>query len=265
MNLTDDFILKCQKGTTILFDDICALFPPRLGEVVDLDYSKFNQYTQIILMEKPDLEKNPENEEMIKLLKELNDFQYFLLLTTMDKEFNELAKQAFHFFTHEKVSFSIDPAQIIIGPLDEKHIINEESFIAFRAAIRKICFININDDSDEIIINPDDSPKLKAMKKKMIENRKKVAKAKANKRKQEAGGDINFSDLVGSVALAVPGLNMDNIWNITYYSFQDQLKRMGWQEEYKTNTRAALAGAKIDKSKLKYWIRSIKSSDDNTK
>ena len=52
---------------------------------------------------------------------------------------------------------------------------------------------------------------------------------------------------------------MSNIWNITYYAFQDQLKRMGWHERFNINNRAALAGAKIDKSELKYWIKSIKS------
>ena len=36
---------------------------------------------------------------------------------------------------------------------------------------------------------------------------------------------------------------------------------MGWREEYNTNSRAALAGAKIKKEQLKYWIRSIKNND----
>ena len=46
---------------------------------------------------------------------------------------------------------------------------------------------------------------------------------------------------------------------MTYYMFQDQLKRMGWKEQYQLNQRAALAGAKLKKDQLQYWIRTIAS------
>ena len=68
--------------------------------------------------------------------------------------------------------------------------------------------------------------------------------------------------MVGSVALAVPGLNMINIWDLTYYSFQDQLKRMGWHEKYYNNMQAALAGAKMKNKQLEYWMKSISSNDN---
>ena len=55
---------------------------------------------------------------------------------------------------------------------------------------------------------------------------------------------------------------MANIYDITYYAFQDQLKRMGWRDQYDINSRAAMAGAKIDKKQLKHWMRSI-TFDDN--
>jgi len=35
----------------------------------------------------------------------------------MDMKTNQIMKEAFNFFTHEQASFSLDPAQIIIGPL----------------------------------------------------------------------------------------------------------------------------------------------------
>ena len=94
----------------------------------------------------------------------------------------------------------------------------------------------------------------------MRQNREKVRKAKAKKAAREKT-DLNFSDLIASITINDCGLNMDNIWNITYYAFHDQLKRMGWRDQFNINNRAALAGAKLKKSQLKHWIRSIASSD----
>ena len=48
-----------------------------------------------------------------------------------------------------------------------------------------------------------------------------------------------------------------NVWDLTYYAFQDQLRRMSWREEFDINTRASLAGAKLDKKKLSHWIKSM--------
>ena len=42
MNLTDDMVLKFQKGSPLLFEDICAIRSPKLGEVVDVGYANFD-------------------------------------------------------------------------------------------------------------------------------------------------------------------------------------------------------------------------------
>ena len=110
----------------------------------------------------------------------------------------------------------------------------------------------------DIILRDDDSEATRRLKLQMMRNRELVAKAKARQNRQEAS-DIQFTDLVGSVALGVSGLNGVVIWDMTYYMFQDQLKRMGWKEQYQLNQRAALAGAKLKKDQLQYWIRTIAS------
>ena len=257
MNLTDDFVLKCQSGTPVFLEDICAIFPATLREIAALGYEKFWQYVQVLTMQKPIMEGKEDN-EMNQLIDSLTDFQYFLMMTNLDAEINQTAKEAFRFFTHENVIFSLEPAQIIIGPIEEKHLLLEENFYDFRRILRRMYFIDT--DVDEVIIYEDDDPRVKAMKKQRIKNREKVARAKAKQRANE-GGDIKFSDLVGSVAVGNCGLNISNIWDITYYAFHDQLKRMGWREQFNINNRAALAGAKLKKSQLKHWIKSIASDD----
>ena len=41
MNLTDNEVLKFQKGSPVFIDDICAVYSDTLGEIVDIGYDNF--------------------------------------------------------------------------------------------------------------------------------------------------------------------------------------------------------------------------------
>ena len=256
MNLTDNEVLKFQRGGPVFIDDICAIYSVTLGEIVDVGYDNFQQYLGVLTMEKP-LEVR-EDEEVNNLLKEISDFQYLLLMATMDIKVNTTIKSAFRFFTHSQISFVMDPPQIVIGPVEEQHILDEQHFYDFQRLLRRMYFLE--QEGDEIIIYDDDDPATKRLKMQMRANREKVRRAKAAKAAKDKS-DLKMSDLIGSMTLNDCGLNMKNIWDITYYAFHDQLKRMGWRDQFNINQKAALAGAKINKSQLKHWMRSIASSD----
>lgn len=257
MNLTDDDVLKFQRGSPVFLDDICAVYPAFMGEIIDLGYSVFQKYLSVLIAEKPIIKKT-DDDEFKQLIAELTDFQYLLMMTQIDMEINQTVKDAFKFFTHENIVFSLDPAQIIIGPIEEKHLLTEEKFYDLRRILKRMYFIE--QEGEEIIIYPDDPPATRRLKEQMRINREKVRRAKAKQAEKEKS-DLKFSDLIGSICIDNCGLNMENIWNITYYAFHDQLKRMGWRDQFNINNQAALAGAKLKKSQLKHWMRSIASSD----
>lgn len=260
MNLTDNETLKFMRGSPVLLDDICAIYPARMGEIVDIGYDKFQQYLGVLTMEKPIQKPGEKETELSKILSSLTNFEYFLLTSTLDAGLNLLMKQGFRFFTHEDATFSLDPAQIVIGPLAEQHILNEEKFYEFQRILKRMYFIDV--EGDDIIINDDDSPAVIRLKLQMRENREKVRRAKAAKAARE-GTDLKLSDLIGSITINNCGLNMENIWNITYYAFHDQLKRMGWRDQFNINNQAAMAGAKLKESQLKHWMRPIASSENH--
>ena len=260
MNLTDDEVLKFQKGTPVFLDDICAIYSLTVGEIVDIGYSNFQKYLGILISTKPEI-KSGEDSEMAELLKNLTDFQYLLLMASLDPDINQTLKEAIRVFTHEEeVFFSLDPAQIVLGPLEEKHLLTEDKFYDFQRILKRAYFIEV--EGEEIIINEDDPPEVRELKQKMRRNREQLALAKAKKASRERS-DLKLSDLIGSMAINNCNLNMKNIWNITYYAFHDQLKRMGWRDQFNINNRAALAGAKLKKSQLKHWMRSIANSDNH--
>ena len=70
-------------------------------------------------------------------------------MTQLDVEANITVKQAIKFFTHEEAVFSMDPAQIILGPEEEKHILSEEKFHDFQRILKKMYFL---DSAEEEII-----------------------------------------------------------------------------------------------------------------
>ena len=243
-----------MKGSPVFLDDICAIYPRKLGDIVDIGYSTFLKYINLFNMEKPSLQEVKDN-ELSALLNKLDDFQYFLFMVNIDSESNQLAKNAFHFFTHEQVIFSLEQEEIIIGPPQERHLMVAEDFYNFRKILRRMYFLDVS--KDDIVIEEDDDPRVRAIKKKLLERKKKLKKAKT----KDNDSNVEFSDLIGSLTLNNCGLNMENIWNITYYAFHDQLKRMGWRDQFNINNQMALAGAKVDKEKLKHWIKSISSEN----
>ena len=256
MNLTDNETLKFLRGSPILLDDICAIYPATLGEIIDLGYDKFQQYLSVVTATKPtDIKKD---DELQNLMAQLTDFQFILFMASIDPKTNALIKEAFRFFTHEEVTIVLDPPNILVGPLTDRRMMDEKYFYDFQHIIKRMYFLEV--EGDEIIIYEDDDPATKRIKMQMRANREKVRKAKA-RQNQAKGSDMKFSDLIGSMTINDCGLNMLNVWDITYYAFHDQLKRMGWRDQFNINQKAALAGAKINKSQLKHWMRSIASGD----
>ena len=257
MNLTDDEVLKFLKGSPIFIEDICAVFPPTVGAIVDEGYENFQKYVSVLTATKPNTQYD-KDKELKDLMKKLSDFQYILLMANLDPQIHTLLKKGFRFFTHEDALFSLEPAQIVIGPIAEKHILSEDKFYYFQRLIRRMCFLET--EEDEIIIYDDDPEITKRLKLQQRDRREKLRRAKAKEAKKN-GTDLKFSDLIGSITLNDCGLNIINVWDISYYAFHDQLKRMGWRDQFNINQRAALAGAKIEKSQLKHWMRSIADSD----
>lgn len=257
MNLTDDEVLKFLKGSPIFIEDICAIFPPTVGAIVDEGYENFQKYVSVLTATKPTTQYD-KDKELRDLMKKLSDFQYILLMANLDPQIHTLLKKGFRFFTHEDAVFSLEPAQIVIGPIAEKHILSEDKFYYFQRLIRRMCFLET--EEDEIIIYDDDPEITKRLKLQQRDRREKLRRAKAKEAKKN-GTDLKFSDLIGSITLNDCGLNIINVWDISYYAFHDQLKRMGWRDQFNINQRAALAGAKIEKSQLKHWMRSIADSD----
>lgn len=151
----------------------------------------------------------------------------------------------------------LDQACIIVGDPLEKRMITKDNFYDFQTYIGFVCAMEDFMD-DRIEIRDDDDPNVRRIKLQMIEGRKKrEAAKKKSQNNSDKKSDLTFTDLIASLPIGAPGYTIESVMNLSYYAFQDQLKRMNWFEEFNINTRAAMAGAKIGKDKLSHWIKTM--------
>ena len=252
MSLTDSTILKFLSGKPAMFEDICLIKSPFLKDIAAEGLDRFYQYISFLTITKPSME----NEEIQKLLSPLSDFEYLILLTQMEKENHKMLDAAFQFFTEDKIHIVNDPPSIILGDPKEKRVITQNNFNGFQDMITLACAMR-DPKENTIQFLDSDTPRVRALKEQMLRGRRQREEAKRRQRQKSGESELAFTDLVASLAIGSNAYNMLNVWDLTYYAFQDQLKRMSWREEFDINTRASLAGAKLDKDKLSHWIKTM--------
>lgn len=252
MNSTDDKVLKFMCGLPVMYNDVCLVKSPFLKDIAAEGLSKFYQYLSFMTIKKPIME----SEEIQKLLSPLSDFEYLVLLAQMEPENHKIISAAFQFFTDDKPIFLTQPTRIVLGDAAEKRVLTKDNFIGFSELVSLACAMR--DPKEDIIEFLDsDTPRVRALKEKMLKGRRDREEAKKKAKSKTDEKELELSDLIASLTIGSNTYNMSNVWDLTYYAFQDQLKRMSWREEFDINTRASLAGAKLDKSKLSHWIKSM--------
>ena len=252
MSSTDDKVLKFMCGLPVMYGDVCLVKSPFLKDIAAEGLSKFYQYLSFMTIKKPIME----NEEIQKLLSPLSDFEYLVLLAQMEPENHKIISAAFQFFTDDKPIFLTQPTRIVLGDATEKRVLTKDNFIGFSELVSLACAMR-DPKEDTIEFLDSDTPRVRALKEKMLKGRRDREEAKKKAKRQSGEKELELSDLVASLAIGSNTYNMSNVWDLTYYAFQDQLKRMSWREEFDINTRASLAGAKLDKNKLSHWIKTM--------
>lgn len=235
-----------------MYGDICLVKSPFLKDIAAEGLSKFYQYLSFMTIKKPIME----NEEIQKLLSPLSDFEYLVLLAQMEPENHKIISAAFQFFTDDKPIFLTQPTRIVLGDATEKRVLTKDNFMGFSELVSLACAMR-DPKEDTIEFLDSDTPRVRALKEKMLKGRRDREEAKKKAKHQSGEKELELSDLIASLAIGSNTYNMSNVWDLTYYAFQDQLKRMSWREEFDINTRASLAGAKLDKNKLSHWIKSM--------
>ena len=253
MNLTESDKLKLLCDKPLIYKDICLVYSPTIDTIAALGFDKFYQCISLLLTSKPPAE----DKETKKILDKLSDFEYLLMITQMDPEQKKVLLRALELFTNDRGTILLNNSAIVLGDPSEKRILDKDNFYEFQSYIGAVCAMEDYTD-DRIEFLESDSPDARRIKMQLLEGRKKREIAKKKQAKNGKDSKVQITDLIASIPIGTNGAyRLLDVQHMTYYAFQDQLKRMGWYEEFNINSQAAMAGAKISKEKLSHWIKNM--------
>lgn len=237
-----------EEGTEIL----CTVYPITLRQIATVGAKNFYSYLNIFTLNKEDVDEYFAGQTMEEK-PDLTPFQFLLVMTQVDPQYLQSVQEAFKLFLHEtKIVFLRQNEAIVLGEREENRIITSESFEVIKKVVEAANILDTQ-SADARMDNPSDAKAAQIIKK-LKEGRKMREKAKSN-------SDLSFSDLVASLAAGGNGLNILNVWDLPYYAFNDQFKRMQMKEEYENTYKSLLAGADPKKVKIRYWIDTIQDKE----
>lgn len=246
------------------FKNKCKIYPPSVKEVIGED--KFAQYKMMLTISQEELEdiflgKDKNNFSIASMasaeeLQVPTPLEFLLNNCYHDKEFLKVAKEAFYFFTKERVDFSFRDKKIFLKNLEEEILkmtsiedydkipcLLEDEYFDFQNMIR----LSLGEKMIEPP-NPDEDPRIKRIK----------AKARyRDKIKAKKGLGLNVSMTLLSICCMGLGINLLNIGDISYAALSPLIRIYQEKEKYELDIDSLLAGADSKKVKPKYWVRNL--------
>ena len=233
-------------GIPTQIDNICKVYPVTLREIAQVGVKNFYSYLNLFTLEKEDIDEFFRQQGIEE---DITPFQFTLINAVSDERYLQNLQEAFKFFLHEdKITILADNEAIVLGEITENRLLMEGNFNVICNIISKQN-VTQRESDEEKMNNPSDARAAKII--------KKIKEGRKIREKKNSGSNLSFVDLVASLAAKGNGLNALNVWDLTYYAFNDQFKRMQMIEEYESARQSILAGADPKKVKLEYWMRPI--------
>ena len=219
-------------------DSSCLIYSKTLRDIALVGVNKYFRYLNLLTITKKDI-KNLFKQD------DVEPFDFILFNSILNEEFKNEFIEALKYFIKEDVLFVSEMESFIIGKFEEERMLNKDNFGEFQIILKLQNFLEEKNKSNG------ENDIAKKIKEKIAKGREKVAQIKGIN-----NDNINLSDLIGSLAINT-SLGIDRIWDITYYAFNDQFRRMRMLEQYETSLQSIMAGADPKKVKLEDWIKSI--------
>lgn len=234
-------------GEPYSFKKGIKVYPPTVRDVVTND--RFSLYVKVLCSSQEDIE-DAFMEDGQNLKEYPTPLEFLLNNCYHSAQYEAIAKEAFHFFIRQDVTFGRNQKLIIIGKanevlnnvtsLDEIVTLTEDDFFDFQNLIREACGKKIVEKPD-----PNEHPKIKEMKRK--------ARYRDRIKAKKSEGITLFTSLVSICCMGL-GINPLNIGEMSYVALESIIRKYQDKEQYQTDIDALIAGGDSKKIKPKYWI-----------
>ena len=237
-------------GSSFWFQDVCQIYPPKVSDVIANPH--FSQYLKLLTISQDDI-----RDELAKdAEKAPTPFEFLLANCYHNKDFENVAREAFQLFLHSEVEFIYTDKKICIGKfeeilpkvetIDQLKFITEENYFDFQNVIRVA--VGEKKQKPPEAPNPNEDPRITRMKE-LARKRDRV------KAKQSGANGISIQTCLTAICCMGFGINPLNIGEMSYAAIGPLMKMSQEKEKYDIDVRSLLAGADSKKIKPKYWIR----------
>lgn len=258
--MLENIELNLLAGDSIPFIDMSDVNKPKVignihpftvGDIKSIGGEHvFNSYLGVLTINKERISKGKNGE--VNPMPDLTDFELTYLLCEMDDfGFKELYLNAISFIFRDKVN--ICDRGFYVGELRQNKIINNTNYHELSEIIKvQNCLTKPN---SKLIQDNPGSEKARELLEKRRQLREKLNKIK--NKDNENGEPLTFSDLISILCSNGNGINIFNVWDLSYYAFNDQFNRMKMFEDYQVDIRSILAGADPKEVDIKHWMSRI--------
>ena len=244
-------------GKPLYFSEHIKIYPPKLGDV--LGNPLYGAFSLIFVNSQEDIwdriaEEHGQDPIGTPIPDAPTPFEELLNNCYSSKEFMEIAKKAFLFFTgsqvriipERKIVLFYDSVNYAKEAKDLEVIDTDEKFFTFQNLIRQV----LGDD-------PIEKPNLKMNKKVALIKAKGRLRERVKRKKGNVNG-ISFDAMLVALCCMGIGLSPLNIGEIPYPAIQPLFETYQRKEKYETDLKVATAGFGNSKVKPVYWIKNLK-------
>lgn len=239
--------LKLLKGNPIKIDGVGSIYPVHMDDIVNVTVEKYNHYLNILCIESEDIKK------IFNIADNMQTFEFIYLYCVQSVEYKDIVIEALQFFFKENISFD-ELYGFYVGDLKENRIINLDNFEKIKFTIKKLnCLVSENEEKEKY--NPVNERARKILEK--LKKDKETREKLKQKESAENGDSLNLFDLVSILAAYGNNLNLFNVWDLTFFQFNNQFNRMRILKDYEVNIQVLMNTTEPDKVKYQHWLSKI--------
>lgn len=232
--------LRALAGLPVPMSDFsCLVYPKTLRDLATIGINEFFGHLNFLTLTEADIRQMTGED--------ISPFDFLLKSATIRENFKDRLEQSILYFTGEKILLIPEMDAISLGDFAEQRMLTDDNFFEFQEILRQQNFLE-----EQKVRHTGENEAAQLIRKRLEDAQKKVEIAKGKKEESP----IELSDLIGSLCIKT-SIDITKVWDITYYAFNDQFKRLRFIEEHETGLQSIMAGADPKKIKLKDWIRSV--------
>ena len=238
-----------------------SIFLPTLDEIYEKELDLYFEYLYSLIMDFDKMRGSIETKENTYY----TDYDLFIVLLLSDESFLKTALEALEYFTKDRFIFTETAigsirrktsdgelhyaSEQVDGELVLYDVLTPDLWLKIREVLSLAHWVSVPEERGPL------TGKAAEIADKLRRNKEEVARLKAKKNEGQPSTEIY--ELIASVCAHSTQYNLFNIWELSYYQFFDQFKRLQLDEEYEFSLKQILAGVDPKKLKLLHWTSSI--------